>query len=229
MGELLTVSQPRNHFQLEHGLEHYTLIAGDIGVTPIFSMANKLQKNNSQFDVYYLVHSAVDAAFIDLFKRLELGNNFHLHVSDENGLMDFSSIFANLPKQAVIYACGPETMMQAVEQAAGIKNIKVSLERFSAVSMDNHQANNSFQIEISSTGAVYSVGDNDSILDILLQQDISIDYGCSEGIYGACITGVLAGEVEHHDTIMTAQEQATNSSRCVFVSRSTSARLVLDL
>jgi vanillate O-demethylase ferredoxin subunit len=229
VGEQLTVSQPRNHFQLEPGLEQYVLIAGGIGVTPIFSMANKLQQTNSRFDVYYLVHTSVDAAFADLFKGLELGDNFHLHASDESGLMDFTPIFANLPKQAVIYTCGPEPMMQAVEQAAEIKDIKVSLERFSAAPTDNNQENNSFQIEISSTGAVYSVGENDSILDILLQQDISVDYGCTEGICGACITDVLAGEIEHHDTIMTAQEQAANNSLCVCVSRSTSSRLVLDL
>ena len=228
-GDLLTVSQPRNHFQLESGLKHYTLIAGGIGVTPIFSMANKLRQTNNTFDVYYLVQSASDAAFASLFKSLDLGDNFHLHITDESGLINFPSVFEKLSEQSVIYTCGPERMMQAVEQAANIKDIKVHLERFSALPVDTDQEKNNFQIEISSTGAVYTVGEDDSILDILLQEDINVDYGCTEGVCGACMTDVLEGEIEHHDSIMTEKEQAANNSLCVCVSRALSQLLVLDL
>ncbi len=228
-GDLLTVCQPRNHFQLESGLAHYTLIAGGIGVTPIFSMVEKLKQSSNKFDIYYLIQSANDAAFANLFKDLDLGDNLHLHITDESGLIDFPSVFKKLPEQSVIYTCGPEPMMQAVEQAAKTKDIKVHLERFSALPIDTDQENNSFQVEINSTGAVYTVGEDETILDILLQEDVIVDFGCMEGVCGACMTDVLEGEIEHHDSILTEKEQAANNLLCVCVSRSLSPRLVLDL
>ncbi len=228
-GDLLTVSQPRNNFQLESGLTHYTLIAGGIGVTPIFSMVEKLKQSGNRFDVYYLIQSANDAAFAKLFKDLDLGDNLHLHITDESGLIDFPSAFENLPDQSVIYTCGPEPMMQAVEQAAKIKDIDVHLERFSALPIDTDQENENFQVEIRSTGAVYTIEEDESILDILLEEGVEVDFGCMEGVCGACMTDVLDGEIEHRDSILTEKEQAANNLMCVCVSRSLSSRLVLDL
>jgi len=227
--DLLTVSQPRNNFKLDADLEHYTLIAGGIGITPIFSMANKLKLTGKNFDVYYLVQSANDAAFAGLFEDLDLGDNLHLHITDESGLIDFLSAFESLPDQSVIYTCGPEPMMQAVEQAAKIKDIDVHLERFSALPIDTDQENENFQVEIRSTGAVYTIEEDESILDILLEEGVEVDFGCMEGVCGACMTNVLDGEIEHRDSILTEKEQAANNLMCVCVSRSLSSRLVLDL
>ena len=228
-GDLLTVSQPRNNFQLDSDLEHYTLIAGGIGVTPIFAMANKLKLSGKRFDVYYLIQSAKDAAFARLFETLDLGDNLHIHATDENGLIHFPSAFENLPDQSVIYTCGPEPMMQAVEQAANVKGIDVYLERFSALPIDTDQENENFQVEIRSTGAVYTIEEDESILDILLEEGVEVDFGCMEGVCGACMTDVLDGEIEHRDSILTEKEQAANSTMCVCVSRSLSPKLVLDL
>lgn len=228
-GDLLTVSQPRNNFQLDSDLEHYTLIAGGIGVTPIFSMANKLKLSGKHFDIYYLIQSTKDAAFARLFEALDLGDNLHIHATDENGLIDFPSVFENLSDESVIYTCGPEPMMQAVEQAANVKDIDVYLERFSALPIDTDQENENFQVEIRSTGAVYTIEEDESILDILLEEGVEVDFGCMEGVCGACITDVLDGDIEHRDSILTDKEQAANNTMCVCVSHSLSPRLVLDL
>jgi tetrachlorobenzoquinone reductase len=54
-------------------------------------------------------------------------------------------------------------------------------------------------------------------------------YSCKEGICGACETKVLAGEVDHRDSILTQQERAANKSMMICVSGCRSNLLVLDL
>ena len=63
----------------------------------------------------------------------------------------------------------------------------------------------------------------------MLEEGVEIDFGCMEGVCGACMTDVLDGEIEHRDSILTEKEQAANSTMCVCVSRSLSPKLVLDL
>ena len=46
---------------------------------------------------------------------------------------------------------------------------------------------------------------------------------------GTCVTPVLAGEPDHRDAVLSAQEKAANCSMCLCVSRAKSAALVLDL
>ena len=225
---LLTLSQPRNNFALQDGLPHYTLIAGGIGVTPIFSMAHQLKLSGHKVTVFYLVKSSVDAAFANLLNDLDLGDNLHIHSTQESGRIDFNLSFAHLPSETVIYTCGPESMMRAVEQAAESAHIKVHLERFSALPIDTGQDNN-FQVEISSTGAVYTIEEGDSIIDVLLEEGVEVDYSCLEGVCGACITAVIEGSIEHRDSILSEKEQVSNKVMCVCVSRASSAKLVLDL
>ena len=227
--DVVTLSQPRNNFALQAGLPHYTLIAGGIGVTPIYSMAQQLKKSGSDVTVFYLVQSSADAAFASLLNALDLGDNLHIHSTHESGRIDLTSTIAALPSETVIYTCGPESMMQAVEKAAEAANIAVHLERFSALPIDTDQDNNSFQVEISSTGAVYTIEEGDSIIDVLLEEGIEVDYSCLEGVCGACITDVIEGTVEHRDSILSDKEQVSNKMMCVCVSRASSAKLVLDL
>ena len=42
VGDRLVIDGPRNNFSLNPDSSHYTLIAGGIGVTPIFAMAREL-------------------------------------------------------------------------------------------------------------------------------------------------------------------------------------------
>ncbi len=52
---------------------------------------------------------------------------------------------------------------------------------------------------------------------------------CREGTCGTCETPVLAGEVDHRDSILSPGEQAQNDVMYICVSRAACPRLVLDL
>ena len=74
VGHLITIDGPRNNFKLIPNAPHYTLIAGGIGVTPIFAMARELAKQKAIVDVYYLVQKEELAAFASHFENLDLND-----------------------------------------------------------------------------------------------------------------------------------------------------------
>jgi ferredoxin-NADP reductase len=66
VGMVLTIGAPRNNFPLHEDADHSVLIAGGIGITPILSMAQRLQALGRSFEVIYLARSRAAAAFIEM-------------------------------------------------------------------------------------------------------------------------------------------------------------------
>jgi len=93
----------------------------------------------------------------------------------------------------------------------------------------DNSADNSFDVRIASTGQTYTVGDGESITDVLWMNGIRIPTSCGQGVCGTCVTGVLSGEVDHRDVYFTEAEQAANDQITPCCSRARSAVLVLDL
>ena len=230
VGDGLEIGGPRNNFNLEQTDCHYTLIAGGIGVTPIYAMASRLKEIGADFRIYYLVQTQAMAAFDTLFQTLEIGDNYHLHCDDENGLFDLKEVLTQEPAGGEIYVCGPEPMLNAVlESSSALRSGNIHFERFSTTDDLEHDPNQAFDVEIKSSGAVFAIGKDENILNVLQDNNIDVDFGCSEGLCGACIVDVLEGEVDHRDSILTPEEQEQNEMMCVCVSRAKSKRLVLDL
>lgn len=68
-----------------------------------------------------------------------------------------------------------------------------------------------------------------SILDAVAAAGVFTDSSCREGTCGSCEATVIRGEIDHRDSILTAADRAAGMSMMICVSRSRSARLVLDL
>jgi vanillate O-demethylase ferredoxin subunit len=229
-GEAVRIGGPRNNFTLDARDQHITLIAGGIGVTPIFAMARALKARGAEFRVYYLVRNADMAAFDGQFRALDLDDRYHLHCDATDGMIDLHALMAQVPAGGDVYTCGPEPMLNAVLDAGqALSSGAIRFERFAAASDLEHAPNEAFEIEVGSTGAVFEVGAEDTILHVLKANGIDVDFGCSEGLCGSCITDVLSGDIDHRDGVLSPEEQETNSFMCVCVSRARSRRLVLDL
>lgn len=230
VGEELEIGGPRNNFRLQQGGGHYTMIAGGIGVTPIYSMARHLQETGANFRVYYLVQNRKMAAFDALFEELDLGGKYHIHCDDENGFMDFKEVFNHTPANSEVYVCGPEPMLNAVlDASAALRAGNIHFERFSATDNMEHDPNEAFKIRIDSSGEVFSIGPGDTILEVLQENGFELEFGCSQGLCGSCIVDVLEGTIDHRDSILTPQEQAQNDCMCICVSRAKTKHLLLDL
>ncbi len=229
-GTQVAIGGPRNHFRLESHDRHVTLIAGGIGATPLVAMARELLNRGQDFRVYYLVRSRNYAAMDQQFRALGLDEWYHLHCDDTDGQFDLTSVMQSMPMGSDVYTCGPEPMLNAVlEAGVALRGGAIHFERFSAISDIEHAPNGSFEIEVQSTGAVYKVATEDTILDVLRANGVHVDFGCSEGLCGSCMVDVIGGEVDHRDSILTPEEQTSNSFICTCVSRAKSDRLVLAL
>lgn len=230
IGDMVPLGKPRNHFALQDRVAHATLIAGGIGATPILAMARELAKRDADLRVVYLVRSRADAALHDRFAALGLGDRYRLHCDDAEGLCDIPALLRAVPPGGDVYCCGPEPMLNAVLAAEGeLCGGKVRLERFAAASNADAAPKAGFEVELVSCGTVLPVGPEQSILGVLRDHGLPIEFGCAEGLCGACMTDVIEGEIDHRDGVLTPEEQAGNAFMCICVSRARSARLVLDL
>ncbi|MEH6457453.1 MAG: PDR/VanB family oxidoreductase [Cocleimonas sp.] len=231
VGDLIGTDGPRNHFKLLPNASHYTLIAGGIGVTPIFAMARELVSQNAKVDIYYLVQKEELAAFKPHFERLSLGDqtesSYQLHCDDKDGMFDFDSLVKEIPIDSVIYTCGPEPMLNKVIDT--VKTHALHFERFTLSTEDAEKENTSFEVKINSSGKVYTVNEDETILTVLSDNGVDVPSACAAGLCGTCITDVLEGEIDHRDGILSDDEKASNEYMCVCISRAKSAQITLDL
>ena len=79
-GTELVVEEPENDFELSEANE-YLLIAGGIGVTPIYSMAQELERQNKRFNIIYVTRSAGDTAYLDEMTEA-FGDRILIHHDD---------------------------------------------------------------------------------------------------------------------------------------------------
>ena len=78
-------------------------------------------------------------------------------------------------------------------------------------------------------GQEFVIPEGKSILQVLLDAGVDVDYSCELGICGACEQRVISGTPEHRDAILTEEEQASNTKVMICCAGCKSERLVLDL
>jgi vanillate O-demethylase ferredoxin subunit len=81
-GARIALSAPGNHFHLALGRSEYLLLAGGIGVTPIFTHALALAERNARFRLLYACRSRGDLALADELAE-RLGDRLELFLSEE--------------------------------------------------------------------------------------------------------------------------------------------------
>lgn len=234
IGTELQISAPRNHFPLHEEAPHSFLLAGGIGITPLYAMLQKLAQRDQSADLLLCVRTRPDAAFVQALQALQgPGRTVRLHIDDEaGGPPDLHAILAAQPAQSHFYCCGPQPMIQAFEQTCEqLGHTQVHVERFSAElpPMPSASEAHSYTVELRQSGREIQVRTSQPLLDTLLAEGIDAPHSCREGICGACETPVLEGEVDHRDSILSATERAAHRCMMVCVSHGKSPRLVLDL
>lgn len=229
VGSVLEISEPRNNFPLVETAQHTILIAGGIGVTPIWSMWNRLTAIKRQADLYYCSRTRGDAVFAD-----DLAGNPRVFLSfdDENAgaFLDIAGIVQRAPHHAHLYCCGPLPMLQAFEDATkDWPSEQVHIEYFSSSNEEPPATEGGFEVELARSKRVVQVGPGQTILEALIEAGVDAEYSCEEGVCGACMTGVVSGTPDHRDSVMTPGERAENKKIMICCSGSKSSRLVLDL
>jgi ferredoxin-NADP reductase len=226
-GDVVHVRGPRNHFPLVQA-DRYLFIAGGIGITPILPMIAQVQASGADWQLVYGGRSRSSMAF-----QAELQDRYPgkvvIHPQDEAGLLDLPSLLAD-PGATAVYCCGPEGLLAAVEQrCASRPDGTLHVERFAPKDGAADGPRESFEVELAQTGTILTIPADRSVLDVVEDSGVQVLSSCQEGTCGTCETTVLSGIPDHRDSVLTDDEQAANDTMMICVSRSCSARLVLDL
>ena len=232
-GDTLEISAPRNNFPLRYDHRRYLLIGGGIGVTPLLSMAHELHHQELAFELHLFVAHESKLAFHAELSSMPFADSVRVHTNAGGRLArsEIGTVISQYQAGSGLYVCGPTAFMSEVLKVAQSNlwpSERICSETFVSVQVDSNQ-NSAFEVQIASTGDVFSVAPDQQLIDVLHQRGFPVMCSCTQGICGSCITPVLEGVPEHRDAILSDEERATNSSMTVCVSRARSQRLVLDL
>jgi ferredoxin-NADP reductase len=220
-GDRVQVDGPRNHFALVDA-ERYLFIAGGIGITPILPMLDRVAAAGREWQLVYGGRTRGSMAFTSDLARH--GDRVVFRPQDEHGLLDLPALLAAAAPGTAVYCCGPEPLLAAVE---ALSPDDLHVERFTA--QPDEGPRTAFEVELAGSGRVLPVPADRSILEVVEEAGVSVLSSCREGTCGTCETGVLGGEPDHRDSVLTADERLENEVMMLCVSRACSPRLVLDL
>ena len=233
VGDQIKISAPRNNFPLVEDAEQVTLFAGGIGITPIWCMVQELAACKHSWKLYYACRSRADMAFLEPLKQLA-PDSVHLHFDDEaGGVFNIAAAITATPTGAHLYCCGPNPMLKAFEAAAaGRARNLIHVEYFTPkeeAAAGQESKLGGFWVELARSGEEYFIPPGKKVLEVLFDAGVDVDYSCELGICGACETRVISGIPEHHDSVLSEEEQAANDKVMICCCGCKSERLVLDL
>jgi vanillate O-demethylase ferredoxin subunit len=231
-GDTLDISEPKNHFPLVPA-KRTLLFAGGIGVTPILCMAERLAHTGADFEMHYCTRSLERTAFHARIMESAFAGRVHFHfdAGAQEQKLDLPGLIATPDPDTHIYVCGPGGFIDHVVNTAkglGWSGAQIHLEYFAAKAQDT-SSDGVFEVKIASSGRIFAVPADKSVVDVLAEHGVSVETSCREGVCGTCITRVLDGIPEHRDVYFTDEERAKNDQFTPCCSRAKSACLVLDL
>jgi vanillate O-demethylase ferredoxin subunit len=230
VGTRLRVGPPVNNFPLDRRDQHVLLLAGGIGITPIFSMARSLARRGRSFQVVYTGRNPDAMAYRDELARLA-GSRALVHFSDTDGRLDLQSVLSNQPSGCRAYVCGPTGLIEATHEAARRLEWAEGKVRSETFGAGRRPDATSFEVRLQRSGRTVHVGADTSILDALIAGGVQVLWDCGRGECGLCPLTVVSsdGALEHNDRYLSDEEKADDTTMCICVSRTRGRALVLDL
>jgi len=228
VGDVLSVSYPKNYFPLSFQAKHHVFYAAGIGITPFLSMIAELAEKNKSFELHYAAKSKEQCAFYDYLHKV-FPSQCHFYFSNGDSTERLSSTqLLNHRIGTHVYFCGPESMIQDFTDAAkayGYPSFPIHFERFAPRPIKEKHA---FHIQMKKSNTELEVPANSSLLEVLLQNGIKVPYSCRVGGCGTCEVRVEDGEIVHFDSFLSEEQQLSNQTMLCCVSRG-KGRLILDI
>ena len=219
-GAQLTISTPGNHFELRRGRPEYLLLAGGIGITPIFTMALALAEAGANFRLLYAARRHEDLALADELRH-RIGDRLQVFVSSEGQRVDIRAEIARLQPDGEFYVCGPIGMLEDAKREWQRSGRPVDQLRFETFGNSGRLASEQFKVKIPRLGREIDVPVNQSMLDALESAGVDMIFDCRKGECGLCALPILEveGIVDHRDVFFSDEEKAANTKLCTCVSR----------
>ncbi|WP_128376330.1 PDR/VanB family oxidoreductase [Streptomyces cavernae] len=230
-GAVVRARGPRNNFPLRPAPRHL-FIAGGVGITPLLPMVEAAAAAGTDWRLLYGGRTRSSMAFLD--RLAPHGDRVLVRPQDEYGLLDLAEFLGTPREGTLVHACGPEPLLQAVrERCADWPPGTLGIERFAPVpagaTTDGPNSDTPFDVVLARAGRTLTVPPDRSVLEVLMEAGVPVDYSCQEGTCGTCETDVLDGEPDHRDSLLAEDERASGDTMLICVSRACGPRLVLDL
>jgi vanillate O-demethylase ferredoxin subunit len=232
-GDELRIGTPRNQFPLQGGARHHLLLAAGIGITPLLSMAQHLQREGRSFELHYFTRSPADTAFRGALSRPAFGGKVHFHHGVGEGLRGLlRQLLWQWPQGHHLYMCGPHRFTRVVEEVTvGVWPPEaIHAEYFGADPAASAAPCQPFMVRLQRSDRSFEVPAHRSIAEVLEQHGMGVPTSCREGVCGTCVTGLVDGQADHRDAFLSDKERQAGDTIMVCVSRARSGHhLVLDL
>jgi tetrachlorobenzoquinone reductase len=220
-GDIITISAPRNNFPLAEDAKHSLLIAGGIGVTPLWCMMQRLVALGRSFELIYCARTPKDAAFRE---RMEAASakpgaklTFNFDGVPGGKMLDLAAVTGAASPDAHIFEAATKDLPRE----------RVHVEYFTA--KDAPAAEGGFTVVLAKSGKSFQIPPGKTILETLLDAGINVASSCLEGVCGTCETRVLEGVPDHRDVVLTESERKASKTMMICCSGSKTEKLVLDL
>ena len=215
-GRKVFISKPSNHFPLVESASKTYLMGGGIGITPMLAMAHRLHALGKDFELHYSFKSKESAGFLDDLATAPWVDKVVLHCTADGTRANLTEVLSHYQDGSHIYTCGADAYMQSVlaaAKAAGFPDEAQHLEYFSVPDTPDY-INHDFVLRLAKSGKDITVSAEQSSTDALEAAGISVDVKCSDGLCGVCRCGLLSGEVEHRDFVLSEKQRETAIILC---------------
>ena len=225
-GSCLRIGLPRNNFELDESCDRNLLLAGGIGITPLYGMFIRLQELKRQVEMHYWASTPDLALFRTELMQSPLATLHHSTHADRPTIAD---VVKRASPGTKVYCCGPARMIEDAI-ASVTQPSQLRIERFSALEPGaGDDPVSGFTVHLARTKRDIVVASGQTILGALTEAGIDVAYSCEEGVCGACETRMLSGDPLHRDSIRSPDEHARQGTIMICCSLSRSSRLVLDI
>lgn len=230
VGTSLDVRGPRSNFRFDVSASRLILVAGGVGITPMLAMADEAKARGIDYELHYAGRERKAMAYLERIAE-DHAEHTTIYVSSEGNRLD-TSVFAERYAPGVqLLTCGPDRLTSdLLEKLADWPTDTVRRESFSAATILEDAANEPFTVVINSTGEESEVPANTTLLEHLENAGHDLYADCREGLCGTCEVGVITGDPDHRDHLLTEREKETGHRMLPCVSRGAcTSKLVLDL
>ena len=210
------ISKPINHFELDETATKTFLMGGGIGITPMIAFGHRLHYLGVEFELHYSAKSRETSGYLKFLSSFPWKDCVHLHITDEDSRADLDAILSNYHDGWHVYTCGPERYMGGVVEAAerqGFPEEARHLEYFSVPEPPEY-VNHDFTLKLVKTGREFLVSADKTATEVLAENGIHIDVKCSDGICGVCKCGLVSGNVEHRDWVLSKKQKENSIILC---------------
>ncbi|MFA5083427.1 MAG: 2Fe-2S iron-sulfur cluster-binding protein [Hydrogenophilaceae bacterium] len=221
-GDILAVKAPSGHFHLDvNGDGPVVLVAGGIGITPIYSMlsAALAMRPEREIQLFYGVRDGSEMVMrgqIDELARRHANLRLHVCFSRpgpddvpgqdyrHEGRVDIGRLRLELGlKPYHFYICGPAPMMETLVPALadwGVPEVRIHYEAFGPATVTRRaqapEAGPALAVTFKQSGRRldWQAG---SLLELAEAGGVQVESGCRSGCCGACQTTIVSGEVAY--------------------------------